>query len=59
MAEHEWIEEFPVAITVCDKEGLILEMNEAAETFFKKDGGPETHRHQCPGLPSRKSQRKI
>ena len=39
MAEHDWIEEFPVAITVCDKEGLILEMNEAADTFFKKDGG--------------------
>jgi PAS domain-containing protein len=39
MAEHQWVEEFPVAVTVCDKEGIILAMNKAAEAFFQKDGG--------------------
>jgi transcriptional regulator of acetoin/glycerol metabolism len=39
MSEHEWIKEFPVAITVCDRDGLILEMNDAADAFFKKYGG--------------------
>ena len=39
MNEHEWIKEFPAAITVCDKEGFILEMNDKAAKTFEKDGG--------------------
>lgn len=29
----------PVAITVCDAEGVILQMNDQAARIFKKDGG--------------------
>jgi transcriptional regulator with PAS, ATPase and Fis domain len=36
---HEWIREFPGAITVCDETGIILEMNKKAEEVFKEDGG--------------------
>jgi PAS domain-containing protein len=39
MNEHAWIKEFPAAITVCDEEGIILEMNDKAAKTFEKDGG--------------------
>lgn len=35
---HDWVEEFPGAVTVCDMEGKILEMNERAKATFSKDG---------------------
>ena len=37
--EHAWIKEFPAAITVCDIEGIILEMNDKAAKTLAKDGG--------------------
>lgn len=39
MSEHEWIKEFPAAITVCDPDGILLEMNDKAAKTFEKDGG--------------------
>jgi transcriptional regulator with PAS, ATPase and Fis domain len=39
MSQYEWIKEFPAAITVCDPEGIILEMNDKAAKTFAKDGG--------------------
>ncbi len=39
MAEQEWVRAFPAAITVCDAEGVILEMNERAIQTFERDGG--------------------
>ncbi len=39
MNEHEWIKEFPAAVTVCDPDGTILAMNDKAAKTFKKDGG--------------------
>jgi transcriptional regulator with PAS, ATPase and Fis domain len=35
----DWAKEFPTAITVCDKDGIILEMNDKAAATFEKDGG--------------------
>jgi hypothetical protein len=37
--KHAWVNEFPVAITVCDKNGVILEMNAKSVSNFRKDGG--------------------
>jgi transcriptional regulator with PAS, ATPase and Fis domain len=34
-----WIKEFPAAVTVCDVEGIILEMNDKAAKTFESDGG--------------------
>ena len=34
-----WFDELPCAITVCDEQGTILEMNEKAMKTFEKDGG--------------------
>lgn len=36
---NEWIKDFPGAITVCDPQGIILEMNQRAAEVFKEDGG--------------------
>jgi hypothetical protein len=38
---HQWVREFPAAITVCDPAGIILEMNERAIATFASDGGAE------------------
>jgi transcriptional regulator with PAS, ATPase and Fis domain len=35
----EWTKSFPAAITVCDTEGIILEMNDQSAMVFEKDGG--------------------
>ncbi len=37
----DWIEGFSGAVTVCDKEGIILYMNDKAVTTFAKYGGRE------------------
>ena len=39
MADHAWVAEFPGAVTVCDRDGVILEMNERSKTVFAEDGG--------------------
>lgn len=39
MTKGDWIREFPSAVTVCDRDGIILEMNEKAAQTFEKDGG--------------------
>ncbi len=39
MTNHPWVREFPVAVTVSDENGIILEMNNAAGEVFAADGG--------------------
>ena len=39
MTEGAWVKELKVAITVCDREGVALEMNDRAAATFEKDGG--------------------
>ena len=39
MQPHAWIHEFPAAITVCDTQGIILEMNARAIETFADQGG--------------------
>ncbi len=39
MKENTWTQEFPAAITVCDAQGVILEMNETSCNTFTKYGG--------------------
>ncbi len=36
-----WIKEFPGSITVCDCEGIILDMNERAAQSFAEQGGKQ------------------
>lgn len=37
--QTNWSKEFPAAITVCNKEGVIIDMNDKAAISFAKDGG--------------------
>lgn len=37
--DSPWVKEFPAAITVCDLNGIILEMNDKAAGTFAEDGG--------------------
>lgn len=39
MIDQPWIKEFPGAITVCDAEGIILDMNDKAAKSFEASGG--------------------
>jgi len=36
---NDWIKEAPIAVTVCDAEGIITEMNLKAGRTFEKSGG--------------------
>lgn len=36
---NDWFKELPIAITVCDAQGFILEMNDASAKVFEEDGG--------------------
>jgi transcriptional regulator with PAS, ATPase and Fis domain len=39
MNPHAWIKEFPAAVAVCDRDGIILEINDKAALVFATDGG--------------------
>ncbi len=39
MNEIDWVREFPAAVTVCDLNGIVLEMNEKSAEAFQKYGG--------------------
>jgi len=39
MEHHPWVKEIGSAITVCDRQGVIIEMNDVAINQFKKEGG--------------------
>jgi len=41
MARAAWIKESSAAVTVCDKDGIILEMNDKAIETFRDYGGAE------------------
>jgi PAS domain-containing protein len=35
----DWTSQFPAAITVCDAQGVVVDMNDEAARVFAKDGG--------------------
>jgi hypothetical protein len=37
--KHEWVEEYPGSITVCDRAGIILELNKGAVKSLRAEGG--------------------
>ena len=39
MIKNQWIDEFPVKITVSDLDGIILDMNDKAAEGYEPDGG--------------------
>lgn len=56
MSRNEWVGGSPVAITVCDAEGRIIEMNARSREVFAADGGGKligTNVLDCHPEPSR------
>jgi len=39
MGPWDWTKQFPAAITICDSDGIVLEMNDQAAEVFETDGG--------------------
>ena len=39
MNKHQWVKEFSGSVTVCDREGIIIEMNDQAVKMFYNQGG--------------------
>jgi transcriptional regulator with PAS, ATPase and Fis domain len=36
---NSWVKEFPSAVTICDKKGIIIYMNDKSIETFQNDGG--------------------
>ncbi len=56
MDNHRWVQEFSGAITVCDPQGIVLEMNDQAEEMFKEWGGKKllgSNLYDCHPEPAR------
>jgi hypothetical protein len=56
MSDIPWTRELPGSITVCDSEGVLLEMNDQAAVAFQKQGGRAlvgTNLLDCHPEPSR------
>lgn len=39
LGDHRWVKEFPGTITVCDKDGVIIDLNDASVRQFADRGG--------------------
>lgn len=62
MSEIPWAKELPGDITVCDADGIILEMNDGAARTFEQDGGQAlvgTNLLDCHPEPSRTKVRQM
>ncbi len=56
MATKDWVKELPIAVTVIDASGVILEMNDKSAATFQADGGLAllgTNSLACHPEPSR------
>ena len=63
MPNHDWVQEFPASITVCNPQGIILEMNDRSVKTFQDQGGAKligTNLLDCHPEPARtKTQRLL
>lgn len=60
--DHSWVQGFPGAITVCDPNGIILEMNDKACQVFANDGGAKligTNVLDCHPEPARSKLKRL
>jgi len=54
-----WVEELPVAVTVCDARGIVLEMNDLSAKNFVKYGGRALVGKDLAGCHPGASRRKL
>lgn len=59
MTDHAWIKEFPGEITVCDADGVILEMNDKSAASNALDGGYALVGQSLLGCHPEEARRKL
>jgi transcriptional regulator with PAS, ATPase and Fis domain len=62
MEGPNWMKQFPAAVTICDCQGTILDMNDKAAQTFESDGGDAligTNILDCHPEPARSKVKKI
>jgi hypothetical protein len=62
MTNHRWVHEFAGSVTVCDGEGIILEMNERAIQSYAAEGGQAllgSNLFECHPEPARSRLREL
>lgn len=62
MSDHIWVQDFPGAVTVCDADGIILEMNRQAALAFAGSGGRKligSNVLDCHPEPARSKLRRL
>jgi hypothetical protein len=62
MPQHSWVQEFAGAITICDPDGVIVEMNDNAVHTFPGQGGAAligTNMLDCHPEPARTKTREL
>ena len=62
MEKDSWVQGFRGSITVCDPDGIILEMNDRAKKAFKDQGGNKligTNLFDCHPEPARSKLKKL
>jgi len=59
---HDWVREFPAAITVCDSAGNILDLNNSAIAVFRNQGGKKligTNLADCHPAPALRKLKRL
>ncbi len=54
--DHPWVKEFSGSVTICDPDGIILEMNDKSRQAYQADGGEKligTNMLDCHPEPAR------
>ncbi len=59
MNKPDYLKEAPCSITICDTEGIVLEMNDKSSNTFAKNGGRELIGKSIMGCHNQKDQDKI
>ena len=62
MPQHPWVQDLAGAITACDPDGVILEMNDKAAQAFEEQGGAAligTNMLDCHPEPARTKTREL
>lgn len=59
MKKHSWVDEFPAVITVCDENGVIVEMNQKSIALYEKNGGKKLIGRNLLACHNPKSKQKI
>ena len=62
MAKHSWVQGFAGAITICDPDGIMLEMNDKSVRGYQDQGGATligTNMLDCHPEPARTKTREL